>query len=148
MSIINPRVNPLAVTGGYGASRLETTYTFANFNGTATLFTVTGDVTTRIYAVCDTNLTSAGAASISLGVVGDVAGIIPVTLATALIAREIWVDATPTTEVEDEGNVPNVFISDGNDIVMDTGGLQVDTGVMDFVIFWTPISAGSTIVVT
>jgi len=114
--------------------------TFSNDTGTVSLFTVTGDVIVKILPVVTTNVASAAAANMELGVVGDTDAMIVPTLATDLDAREIWIDASPTTEIEPLESMRNYPITDGNDVVL-TLDAQVDSGAISFYCFWTPLSS-------
>jgi hypothetical protein len=121
-----------------------------DFDGTgnpATVFTVTGTVLAQVFAVCTTSLTFAATATIEVGIVGDTAAIIAQTpMDTApLIAQEIWHDATPDKEIELSSVAGERIISDGNDIKLTVGAANVNTGVILFVCFWTPVSGNGSV---
>ncbi len=107
-----------------------------------TLFTVTGDVIVKIFAICKTALTSGGAITVELGVSGNTAKLLnQIADAKDLIANEIWDDATPTTTVE---LVPNIvlvghIISNGQDVILTPSG-TFTAGVIDFYCTWKPMS--------
>ena len=130
---------------GLGQNRVIKTLTFSNDTGQVNLFTVTGDVIVQIVPVCTTNVASAAAGNITLGVVGDLDAMIATTLATNLDAREIWIDASPDSEVEALSTIRAYIISDGNDIQLDLDA-QVDSGVIEFYCFWTALSDGASVV--
>lgn len=136
-----------AAFGGLGKFRASHTRTFSNDGaGGLSIFTVTGDVHLNIVVLCTTNVASAAAANIELGTSGDTNAIIPSTLATDLDAREIWHDNTPDSEIEASSvAVRGYTISDGNDVIL-TLGAQVDSGVLEFRAFWTPISDNGDVV--
>jgi hypothetical protein len=120
--------------------------TFTNEGaGAVSVFTVTGDVIVRIIPVITTTHTSAAAANIKLGVVGNTDAMIVDSLATGLVARGIWVDQTPTNEIESDERVRGYIITDGNDVIL-TLDAQVDTGVIRFYCFWTPLSSDGNVV--
>lgn len=125
---------------GWG-QRATKAVTFSNTSGTVNLFTVTGDVVLRIIAVCTTNLASAAAGSISVGIAGTTDAILPVTLATDIDAREIWKDNAPASEIEAvSSSVRDYFITDGNDVIL-TCSAQIDSGAITFYGFWVPASS-------
>ena len=121
--------------------------TFANTAaGSPAMFTLTGDVWVRIIAVTKTDLTSAAAANVELGIAGTTDAILPTTVATALDAEEQWVDNSPDSEIEAAGDAfLDYVITGGNDILL-TLDTQVDTGAIQFYAFWRPLSDGSSVV--
>jgi hypothetical protein len=122
------------------------TLTFANSSGALNLFTVTGDVAVRITAVCATDLASAAAGSVSVGISGTTDAIMPATTATDLDAREIWHDNAPDSEIEATGSAYRDYvIADGDDIIL-TCSAQIDSGVLEFVCEWRPLSSGASVI--
>ena len=120
--------------------------TFSNEGaGDVTVFTVTGDVIVKIIPVVITDLTSAAGANISLGVEGIDDAFIVNSLSTNLDARGIWVDQTPDNEVEPMDRMRNYIITDGNNIILNLDA-QIDTGVIRFYCFWTPLSSNGKVV--
>jgi hypothetical protein len=113
-----------------------------------TIFTITGDVLMQTFGICDVALTSGGAATIELGVAGNTAILIAQTTATALIANEIWHDATPTTTVEqlDVMGSREFVIANGQDAILTIGGADLTAGDIDFYALWTPLSADGLVV--
>lgn len=112
-----------------------------------TLFTVTGDVLVRIFAVCTETIVGAGA--IEVGVAGNTAGLIAqITDATSLVANEIWNDATPT-EVG-AGLLSNVLgpylVVNGLDIIETLGTANLTDGEVYYVCLWKPLSADGNVV--
>jgi len=129
---------------------LESTWTFAaGTTGAAsahTLFTVTGNCLVNIFAICDSDLTSGGAATVEVGVVGNTAALIAQTTATGIDDGEIWVSASPAVGVQ---ALPGTFIlNDGADIILTVGTTTVTGGVLDFYCTYRPLSAGASIEVT
>lgn len=152
-------INGVEVQRGLDVRRTIKSITFAgatpnaigDFDGTgnpATVFAVTGTVLARVIAVCTTSLTFAATATIEVGIVGDTATIIAQTpMDTApLVAQEIWHDATPDKEIELSTVAGERIISDGNDIILTVGTANVNAGVIQFVCFWTPVSANGSVV--
>lgn len=122
------------------------TRTFSNDGaGALTLFTVTGDIIIRMIPVCDTNVVSAAAADIELGVIGDTDAMLASTLATDLDAREIWIDAAPDSEIEPLDAMREYIVTDGNNVIL-TLDAQVDSGVIVFYAWWIPMSTNANLV--
>lgn len=119
--------------------------TYSNDTGTLTLFTVTGDVIVRIIPICKTNLTSAGACNMELGVSGDVNAMIAATDVTAIDANEIWHDASPDANIEAESVSRDYIISNGDDVI-ETLSAQIDAGAITYYCFWIPLSLGASVV--
>ncbi len=124
-----------------GKNFLLQNITFSNDNGTVNVFTVTGDVIVRVIAVCTTNVASGADGYIELGISADADAMIASTQATELDAREIWNDTVSTREIESADSIRSYIIVDGNDIIL-TLSAQVDSGVIAFYCFWTPLSSG------
>ena len=107
--------------------------------GTVALFTVTGDVRVKLTAICSETLV--GAATLECGIAGATATIIAqIPDATALTLREIWCDATPTTVVEPDSNIPRVVISSGEDIILTIGAAAITDGTIKFVVEYEALS--------
>ncbi len=126
--------------GGRGEFEVTKSLTFSNDTGTVNLFTVTGDVEIRLIAICKTNVASAAAANIELGVSGDTNAMIASTLATDLDANEIWNDASPTVNIEAMSTSRDYIISNGDDIIL-TLDAQVDSGAITFYCAWRALSS-------
>lgn len=115
--------------------------------GSFTIFTITGDVLLEVFGVCNTALTSGGAATIELGVSGNTAVLIAQATATALIANEIWHDSTPTTTVEQIANTTRQFIvTNGQDALFKITTADLTDGDVDFYALWRPLSTDGNVV--
>ncbi|KKL81608.1 hypothetical protein LCGC14_1993040 [marine sediment metagenome] len=126
----------------------EKTLTFNNDGiGQLSLFTITGSVKVKLIAIVKTNVASAAAGTVSVGIATNVDAIIAVTLATDLDAKEIWHDTSPDSEIESLDTIRGYLITDGNDITLDILVGQIDSGVILFKIEWSPIEEGSILVV-
>jgi len=122
------------------------TLVFDNDAVPVTLFTVTGTVIANVVCVCTAGLASGAGGSISVGITGaGVAALIVNTLATLIVAGEIWHDVTPDSEIELSSVVQESIISDGNDIIL-TPSAQIDTGTLAFYCFWSALSADGHVV--
>ena len=101
-----------------------------------------GTVTGRVLIVygsayCSTLLTENGAtATISLGTINNVAGLIAVTDSVDIDATEFWRDATPELEVSTA--ITNQLVA--SDIEIDCLVDDTASGVIQFVFLWLPIS--------
>ena len=126
--------------------KVTNTITFVDTPAAAqTIFTVTGDVIVKIIPVCTTDVTSAAAANVRLGVVGSDQAMIADTVATTIDAREIWHDAGSDSEIEALGVAKEYIITDGNNIILTPDG-QVDLGTIIFYCDWVPLSADGNVV--
>jgi len=134
-----------SVKGGDAMPLVIKSQTYSTTTGTQTLFTVTGDVIVRVIPVCKTNLTSAGACNVELGVTGTVAAMIAATDVTTIDADEIWHDATSDSDVEAESVSRNYIISGGADVIL-TLSAQIDAGAITYYCNWRPLSADGNVV--
>ena len=126
------------------------TYDFDVDDGTAeakTMFTVTGSVFVQVFGVCQTSLTSGGAATIELGIAGNTAALIAQTTATDLDQYETWQDATPEANPGAVDLTGRAFvITNGADIIMTIATAALTAGVIDYYCLWSPLSVGATVV--
>lgn len=106
-----------------------------------TVFTVTGDVLLKVYAVVKTALTTSDAITAELGVSGATNVLIAqVADATGLAIGEIWHDAAPDTSRELSSVASEWIMSAGQDVILTTTG-TVTAGEISFYCFWTPLSS-------
>ena len=111
--------------------------------GASTLFTVTGDVIVSVFAVCSSDLTSGGAATIEVGIAGNTAAIIAQTTATGIDSGEIWKDDAPAT-VE---TLPTEYIlTGGADVIQTIATDTITGGVLKYYCFWRPLSEDANVV--
>ncbi len=102
--------------------------------GATTLFTVTGVVGLRIFAVCSgVDLTGAG--TLEVGIAGNTAALIAQTAATAIDVGEVWLDTSPAT-VE---ALPAIQIVAGS-VVQTIASATVTAGTLKYYCLWAPIS--------
>ena len=144
---------PSPAPGGVGAEpiALVKSFTFTGAAttgavGTQTVFTVTGEVeVVELIPICDTDLTSAGGGSISLGVTGNTVLFIAATVATAIDAAEFWFTTTPTANaLAIPAALKNIAITD--DIISTVTVGDVTAGVIRYMLLYRPISAGALVV--
>jgi hypothetical protein len=123
------------------------TYTGASglgAQGATTIFTVTGDVEVKIFAICATDLAST-AGTVEVGISGNTASLIAQTTATAIDQDEVWLDATPATAKALALGTVNV-IGNGADIIETIATANVTGGALTYYCFWRPLSASASIV--
>lgn len=112
--------------------------------GATTLFTVTGVVAVRVFAVCSTLLDEAGAtATIEVGIAGNTAALIAQTNAVEIDANEIWVDTAPATI---EALPAEKIIGAGQDIIQTIATQAISAGVLTYYCLWIPISSTADLV--
>lgn len=143
---INMTVHRMSQRGYYGLGEYKATkeLTFSNDTGTVSLFTVTGDVLVRVVPVCKTNVASAAAANVEMGVSGDTDAMIASTTATDIDANDIWHDASPDSNIEALSVAREYLIVNSDDIIL-TLSAQVDSGAITFYCWWTPMSDGGNV---
>jgi hypothetical protein len=113
--------------------------------GTVALFTVTGDVRVKMTAICSETIVGAG--TLECGVSGNTAAIIAqIPDATALVADEIWFDATPTTTLDDDSSMPKKVVANGQDIILTIGTADLTDGTIKFVLEYEPLSESGAVV--
>lgn len=126
-----------------------TTNAIGDFNGTGdpfTVFTITGTIKLKLYAVCTTILAGASA-TLELGVSGNTAKLIAQTTATDIDANEIWHDATPDSAVELSSVSVENIIANGLDVIGTVGTANITSGVIKFVALWKPVSKDGSLVI-
>lgn len=112
--------------------------------GATTLFTVTGAVAVRVFGICGTTIVGAG--TLEVGISGDTARILAqIADATDLAINEIYLDATPTLQIE---ALPSeLIISNGQDIIQTIGTTALTAGQITYYCLWTPLSTNGNVVV-
>lgn len=111
-----------------------------------TLFQVTGDVLVGIYGVCTVDLASAGGGTVSVGVTGNTAVLIPLTTGTDIDQNEVWVDTTPSVGSIPIDEITFYVIANGLDIIETIGTADVTAGNIYYVCLWRPLTPGSKVV--
>jgi hypothetical protein len=104
--------------------------------GATTLFTITGKVAVRLFAVVSgTDITGSG--TIEVGISGNTASLLAQVAGTALDVGEIWVDSGPAT-VE---ALPALQILSGSNIIQTIGTDTLTAGTLTYYCMWFPISS-------
>lgn len=109
--------------------------------GVTTLFTVTGVVAMRVFAVCGTDLTGAGA-TIEIGIVGNTAAVIAQSVGTTIDTGEIWYGTNPPTV----GVLPSVLVLSATNVIQTIATATVDAGQLTYYCLWAPISSNGSVV--
>ena len=109
--------------------------------GATTLFTVTGVVGVRLFAVVSgVDLTGAGL--IEAGVAGNTAALLAQTTGTTLDVGEIWTDTGPST-VE---ALPAIQLLSAANVIQTISGATITAGTLTYYCSWFPISANGNVV--
>jgi len=110
--------------------------------GATTLFTVTGVVAVRLFAVVSgVDLTGSG--TLEAGISGNTAALLAQVNATALDVGEIWTDNAPSTV---EGLPALQILAAGTDIIQTIGTDTVTAGTLTYYCLWSPISEDGNLV--
>lgn len=118
-----------------------TTNDIGDFDGTgnpATLFTVTGTVLVKLFAVCTVNLTGASA-TVEVGTALSTAGLLAQTTGTNIDANEIWHDNSPDASIELSSVLTEKVVN--QDIIQTVATANVTAGALTYHCIWKPISA-------
>lgn len=126
---------------------VETTVAFTgtdntngDYDGTgnpSTIFTVTGTVLMRLYALCTVDFAGA-MATLEIGTAKNTAGIIAQATATDIDINELWHDASPDASVELATVVPEKIVNE--DVIATVGTANITAGTLKFICEWRPIS--------
>lgn len=109
--------------------------------GLTTLFTVTGTVAVRVFAVVSgVDLTGSG--TIEVGISGNTAALLPQLAATVLDVGEIWTDSGPST-VE---ALPAIQILAATDVIQTIATNTVTAGTLTYYCLWVPVSSDGNVV--
>ena len=119
------------------------TLTTAAVPVTENLFTVTGEVECSIMGYVDTTVTSAGALTMKVGVLGDSDGFIVSTGKAALLANLMWVDSAPSV-LEDAPQMK--IVANGSDIRHTIETASALTGAITYYCWWRPLSSDGNVV--
>lgn len=140
-------------TGDLAGSVVDTNANAAVLNSTGdqngtgnpiTLFTVTGTVLVRLFAICITDLQVVSGATLEVGTTISTAGLIAQTSATGIDANEIWHDATPDASIELSSVVAENIIH--QDIHQLVGTADISGGSIAYYCIWKPISNDGSVV--
>ena len=157
--------NRVALTGDF-PFRTKRTITFAGATTNAwgddggtldggAIYTVTGTVLVKMFAVCQTLLDSDGAATVAVGISVATTIFLPTETATQIDADQLWINNAANAayavwgeEAAAADNFPE-YVLNGQDIILTVaGGANVTAGVLDFIILWKPLSDNGSVVAT
>ena len=116
-----------------------------DFDGTgnpATLFTVSGVVAMKLFALCTVDLAGASATLI-VGTAKDTDAFLVSTTATDLDANEIWHDATPDNSVEATTVAAEKIVA--QNVIQTVGTANITSGSITYVCQWRPLTANATV---
>lgn len=116
-----------------------------DFDGTgnpATLFTVSGTVFMKLFAVVQTDLAGA-TATLIVGTAKNTAGLLAQTTATDLDQYEIWHDATPDASVELASVAAEKIVN--QNVIQTVGTANITAGVIQYICLWRPITANASV---
>lgn len=109
--------------------------------GTTTLFTVTGPVVVRVFAVASgTDLTGSG--TLEVGIAGNTAAAIAQLAATSIDVGEFWYDTSPVTV----GVLPAQLMLNGTNIIQTIASATVTAGTLTYYCLWFPLGNASSVV--
>jgi hypothetical protein len=107
--------------------------------GTIRLAKISGVISIRSLIVRAITSVVGPGASVSLGVAGNPAGLIPVTSAPLLVAGAIWTSATPAVGLAP--TIPDRAMS--TDLLINVTGAPLTGGVIEVDIIWEPSSSAA-----
>ena len=113
-----------------------------------TIFTVTGDILCRCYAIVNTSVTSASSDTLELGVTGDTACVLGQWAADGAngVANDVWtLTQDPTTPSADIDGTWTV-IPNGLDIILTIDDHDITAGVIEFYLEWIALSPDASVV--
>lgn len=103
------------------------------------IFTVTGTVRMKIYAICTTTLVGASS-TLEVGVTGGTAKLIAQTTGTDIDVNEIWHDATPDSAVELDSVAVENIVANSLNVIGTVGTANITAGVIKFICLWKPVT--------
>lgn len=108
--------------------------------GPTTLFTVTGAVAVRVFAIVSgVDLTGSG--TLEVGIAGNTAALMAQVNATDLDVGEIWNDSVPST-VE---ALPALQLISGTNIIQTIATNTVTAGTLTFYCAWFPLTSSASV---
>lgn len=138
-----------------GVRQAEKVITFAgattdgigDFDGTGNpfdIFSVTGTVIAKVFALCTTTLEIDATATLETGTALSTAALIALTAGDAIDVNEIWHDAAPDASIELSSILTEKIIS--QDVIGTVATANINTGVLKFICLWKPISKDGNVV--
>lgn len=122
-------------------------------NSPITIFTVTGTVLIRCYAVVTTAITStSNTGTLALGVTGTTGLYMPATTAngsTNFILNSVWVDNAPTTKSKvlvAPNNMSLPILATADNVILTIATNNMTAGGMTIYADWIPVTSGASVV--
>lgn len=110
--------------------------------GATTLFTVTGHVALNVYALCTSDLTSGGAATIEVGTATATAAIANQVVATTIDNHEVYSNSTLAVAGSVAGHTHVV----NENIIQTIGTTTITGGTLVYYCGWVPLSSDGNVV--
>jgi len=111
----------------------------------ATLFTVTGAVKVKLFAVSQV-LPVGATSTVEAGIAGNTAALLPQLVSTTMAVGEIWHDATSDATIELASVLTDKLILNGQDIIQTVGTANITAGQLKYFCIWYPLSEDGDIV--
>ena len=100
----------------------------------------------QVFGICNAAITGTLAETVQVDFIGlGTDNVIAATTATAIVAREIWWDASPDVDIEDSSQITSYFAGEGAINFSQNGTDAWDTGSVTMIVRWRPVIAGSTV---
>lgn len=137
--------SPLPVNTSIGGRIVEKEVAFDGTagngaQGTVALFTVTGTILLKLYAICSESLAGASA-TIAVGTANNATDLIAQATATDIDEHDIWHDNSPDKDIESSSVVSQKIVSNGNNLIATIGTADITDGTIKFIAEWTPLSS-------
>lgn len=110
---------------------------------TEALFAVTGEVELYVVGYIDTAVTSGGALTLEVGILGATAGLIAQTAVGNLLIDLLWIDATPAVLISKPSEK---IIANGADISHIIKTAAATAGSIIYYVWWRPLSSDGEVV--
>lgn len=110
--------------------------------GTTTLFTVTGHVALNVYALCTSDLTSGGGATIEVGTATSTAALCNQVVATTIDNHEVYSNSSLGVGASVAGHSHVV----NENIIQTIATTTISGGVLTYYCGWVPLSSDGNVV--
>jgi len=118
------------------------TYTFSGQNGVVNIFNTSGFVRTEIVAIVNSSLSGTVGCTIDLGFTNDPDAMISGTAITSLTLHTVWLQRIPGGTIEPASLIRDYVSNANQNIVIDISG-TINSGSIEFVCFYVPLSANA-----
>lgn len=149
-TVVDTIASDLVITQGIVGKIVSKAYADLTGYDDAVAFTVTGDVLVRIFGVVGATpiQSTSGTTTLTIGTTEDVDGIIAATTIDngQLAATDVWVDATPTEDVDKMADGSWHVVGGGADITMFRSVDDITQGILALYCWWIPLSSDGNVV--